>query len=126
MIKNRRMVRIMIYIVHRGLGGRYATYLRESVKRISRKRTISLSQDNPTRPGYKVAVCQSGSPMTQKQIRDMLEKDCVTFYVGDSKGLPDDIVSNSDMVMSISQLPIPHQLEAAIVVDQLENIVFEN
>ena len=116
----------MIYIVHRGLGGRYATYLRESVKRISRKRTISLSNDSPVKPGYKVAICQNGTPITQKQMREMLDKDCVTFYVGDSRGLGKDIIENSDMVMSISQLPIPHQLEAAIVVDQLENIVFEN
>ncbi len=116
----------MIHIVHRGIGGKYATYLRESVKRISRRRSVHLSSDNPARPGFRVAVCQSGDPLTQKQIKDILGKDCVTFYLGDSKGLPKEIIDASDAVMSISQLPIPHQLEAAIVVDQLENIVYES
>lgn len=117
--------RSMIHIVHRGLGGKYATYMRESVKRISRRRSVNLSCDSPTKPGYRVAVCQSGQPYTQSQIKDILDKECVTFYLGDSRGLPQDIIESSDAVMSISQLPIPHQLEAAIVVDQLEHIVFE-
>ena len=116
----------MIYIVHRGMGGKYTTYLRESVKRISRRRSVDLSNDAPVKPGFRVAVCHAGTPLTQDKIKDILGKECVTFFLGDSRGLPQEIVDSSDAVVSVSALPIPHQLEAAIVVDQLESLVFQD
>lgn len=115
----------MIHIVHRGLGGKYTNYAQDSVKRMRRIRAVDLSNSIPARPGFSIAVCRDGKPVTRDTLCHFLENEHVTIYIGDSKGLPDEIVDGSDAVVSVSSLPVPHQLEAAIIIEQIENIILE-
>jgi hypothetical protein len=115
----------MIHIVHRGMGGRYTSYIQESVRKIARKRPITISSSAPTKPGYRVAVSGVGGALTPAALRAMLGRQTVTFYFGDSRGIPDDVVAAADAVVSVSSLPIPHQIEAAILAEEIERAVFE-
>ena len=79
----------------------------------------------PAKPGFKVSICNSGQPLTENKIKEILARDCVTFFVGDSRGLPKEIIESSDEVVSVSELSIPHQIQTAIILDQLENLIIQ-
>ena len=116
----------MIYFVHRGMGGRYTSYVNDAVKKISRVRPILFSANSPHSPGLRVAVCQSGTPLTEERMRIFLAQENVTFYFGDSRGMPVEIVSSSDCAVSVSSLPVSHQIEAAIVADQVSRLLINS
>ena len=113
----------MIYFVHRGMGGRYTSYVQDSIRKINRVRPILLSSTSPPKPGFRVVICQSGSPLTEDGMRSLLNQEDVTFYFGDSRGMPAELISGSDCVVSVSSLPVPHQMEAIIVADQVGRLV---
>ena len=110
----------MVRFVHRGLGGKYSTYVRDSIRAISRIRTTELTDRSSSTKGFKVAIINHGTPLTETMVSDFLKKPELTFYFGDSCGLPADIVEACDVSCSVSSLPVAHQLEAAIVIQQVE------
>ena len=110
----------MINFVHKGMGGQYATYVKQTVQKIARLRDARLSSDASSASGYRVAVCATGAPLTIDDIEAILRHRKVTFFLGDSAGLDPSILSSSDKVVSVSSLPVAHHMEAAIIADQVE------
>lgn len=111
----------MLYLVHRGWGGRYTNYVSQNVKNISRIRRMELTPNEPANSGYKVVVCAEGVPLTESNLRSILSKPRVSFYVGDSKGVPKAVLDQADEVVSVSALKVCHQLEAAILTATIES-----
>jgi 23S rRNA pseudoU1915 N3-methylase RlmH len=115
----------MLNIVHLGNGGRYTNYLKETIKLIARIRPIQLSASLPsggTRP-FRVAIDKSGTPLTREALaRLMREREDITFVVGDSRGQRPETLAACDAVFSVSSLPVTHQIEAAILAEQIEMV----
>ena len=54
------------------------------------------------------------------KIRDFMEDNLdIVFIVGDANGLPSDIIKNSNMVLSLSKLTLPHLLARVVLIEQL-------
>jgi 23S rRNA (pseudouridine1915-N3)-methyltransferase len=54
------------------------------------------------------------------KIRDFMEDNLdIVFIVGDANGLPSDVIKNSNMVLSLSKLTLPHLLARVVLVEQL-------
>jgi len=110
----------MIYLIHRGWGGRYTNYVSQNVKSISRMRRMELTPQEPSNGGYKVVISANGVPLNESRLKTILSHPRVSFYIGDSKGVPEDIMNQADEIVSVSGLNIYHQLEAAILTASLE------
>ena len=113
----------MIHFIHRGLGGRYSNYIQQSLKRCQGRRPVEIANKRPGRRGYTVAVSHTGEPLTLEELRSLLDRKEVTFYIGDSKGLPEDWVQEADCVRSVATLPVSHEVEASIVAEKIEKLV---
>jgi len=111
----------MLYLIHRGWGGRYTNYVSQNVKGISRMRRMELTPNEPVNGGYRVVVCADGAPLTESKLKSILDRPRVSFYVGDSKGVPQALLEQADEVVSVSTLKVCHQLEAAILTATIEN-----
>lgn len=114
----------MINFVYRGLGSKYTQYIRDGIKRIDRRRTAYLLTEY-SGAGYAVAIHHSGEALTVEQLRELLVKPKLTFHVGDSRGMPEEILNASNAVYSVSGLPIHHQMEMAILVEEVEKALAE-
>ena len=54
------------------------------------------------------------------KIRDFMEDNLdIVFIVGDANGLPSDVIKNSNMVLSLSKLTMPHLLARVVLIEQL-------
>jgi len=113
----------MIRFIHRGMGGKYTNYISQAIRNIARCQAIEFSSNTPSSPGYRVAISKSGQPLTASELKDILSKQNITFFLGDSKGLPKEILDESDAVYSVSSLNVPHQLEAAILIGEVESLL---
>ena len=113
----------MLSIVHLGGGGKYANYLKEAAKRISRLRPIQVLTATPTgTKSFRVAVHASGEPLTREELTNLMARDDIAFIIGDSRGIRPEVLSSCHAVYSVSPLPVSHQIEAAILAEQIEQI----
>lgn len=54
------------------------------------------------------------------KIRDFMEDNLdIVFIIGDANGLPSDVIKNSNMVLSLSKLTLPHLLARVVLIEQL-------
>jgi len=54
------------------------------------------------------------------KIRDFMEDNLdIVFIVGDANGLPSDVIKNSNIVLSLSKLTLPHLLARVVLIEQL-------
>lgn len=116
----------MIYLIHRGWGGRYTNYVSQNIKSICRMRRMELTQFAPTDGGYKVVISDSGVQLDDSCLKSILGRPKVSFYIGDSKGIPKEIVENADIIVSVSGLKINHQLQAMILTNSIEQTLLNH
>lgn len=75
---------------------------------------------------YVVALCIDGRKTDNKAIclhRERAErkgKTCVTYIIGGSLGLSDDVIRRADEKMSFSNMTFPHQLMRVMLLEVLE------
>ncbi len=74
--------------------------------------------------GYKIALCIEGVKLTSgglagkiKQLSDRGEE--ITFIIGSSCGLSDEVKSRADFCLSFSDMTFPHQLMRVILAEQI-------
>lgn len=115
----------MIEFYHLGHGGRYTQYLNDTVRKISRRRPALIGAKRQGTRSHTVVITQGAPPLTEGRLRTILAGREVTFILGDSRGVPSALVSEADEAVSLSQLCLPHHLEAAVLVEQVERIVSE-
>ncbi len=75
--------------------------------------------------GYKIALCVEGKQMSSecfaKLIEDLPGKGYsdLTFVIGDSDGMGDDVKAACDLRLSFSEMTFPHQLMRVILLEQI-------
>ena len=89
-------------------------------------RRMELTPQESSNSGYKVVSSSQGSPHTESKLKAILSHTRVSFYIGDSKGVPENILNQADEIISVSGLKSPHQLEAAILTDSLEQALINS
>ncbi|PWM45950.1 MAG: 23S rRNA (pseudouridine(1915)-N(3))-methyltransferase RlmH [Clostridiales bacterium] len=118
-------------------------YLREAAdeykKRLSRfckLNIIELAESEPkkekalinkTLRGFVIALCVEGKKYTSEQFTEVVEKTSlknskITFVIGSSEGLDEEIKRAADLQLSFSDMTFPHQLMRIIFLEQLYRV----
>lgn len=76
------------------------------------------------KPGYTIAMCVEGvqlsSPDIAKKISAVMQAaPRITFIIGGSLGLSDEVKSHSDMRLSFGAVTLPHQLMRVVLMEQI-------
>lgn len=72
-----------------------------------------------------VTLCIEGKQMSSKQFSSFFDDTAVsgqgnvTFIIGSSYGLSEELKKNSDMKMSMSEMTFPHQLARVMLLEQI-------
>lgn len=74
--------------------------------------------------GYKIALCVEGgklsSPALASRMQTLVDKgEEVTFIIGSSCGLDDEVKDSADLKLSFSDMTFPHQLMRVILLEQI-------
>lgn len=73
--------------------------------------------------GYKIALSPEGKAMTSenfaKLIKTQSQRGDVSFFIGGSCGLSQDLKSQSDIILSFSAMTMPHQLFRVVLLEQI-------
>ena len=82
----------------------------DHLKKFKNKFIVALDEDGELLDSLKFA----------NKIRAFMENNLdIIFIVGDANGLPRDIIRNSNMVLSLSKLTLPHLLARVVLIEQL-------
>ena len=82
----------------------------EHIKKFKNKFIFALDEDGELLDSLEFA----------NKIRDFMEDNLdIVFIVGDANGLPSDVIKNSNMVLSLSKLTLPHLLARVVLIEQL-------
>lgn len=76
------------------------------------------------RQSYIVAMCIEGNQMTSEQFASLLDnaamqKGSITFIIGGSLGLSDEVKRSADRLLSMSKMTFPHQLARLVLCEQI-------
>ena len=77
------------------------------------------------RKGYKIALCVEGKQMSSEELSSRLDGlatsgiSDVTFVIGDSDGMGEDVKALCDYRLSFSKMTFPHQLMRVILLEQI-------
>lgn len=73
--------------------------------------------------GFKIALTPEGKSMTSEKfaelIRTQSQKGDVSFFIGGSCGLSQDLKTKSDLMLSFSPMTMPHQLFRIVLLEQI-------
>jgi len=73
--------------------------------------------------GYKIALSPEGKQMTSesfaKMIKQHSQRGDISFFIGGSNGLSDKMKAKSDLVLSFSDMTMPHQLFRIVLLEQV-------
>ena len=112
-------------------------YLREAadeyVKRIgayASLKTVEVGRERDLIPrlpkkGYKIALCVEGRQMSSEAFAELVEDlpgkgfSDLTFVIGDSDGMGEDVKNSCDLRLSFSEMTFPHQLMRVILLEQI-------
>ena len=77
--------------------------------------------------GFVVALDERGKEFKSTELAEKLSKialsnSIISFVIGGSWGLTDDIRNNADLVLSFSKFTFPHQLMRVVLLEQLYRI----
>lgn len=84
---------------------------------------LILKRLNPS--SLKIALCVEGKKVSSEGLAQMLEdagiggKSEITFIIGGSEGLSDEVKKAADFKMSFSDMTFPHQLMRVILLEQV-------
>ena len=82
----------------------------DHLKKFKNKFIVALDEDGELLDSLEFA----------NKIRDFMEDNLdIIFIVGDANGLPSDVIKNSNMVLSLSKLTLPHLLARVVLIEQL-------
>ena len=74
--------------------------------------------------GYVVALCIDGNEVTSVGLCDLIEKvsqtnSTITFVIGGSHGLSQEVRSRADKCVSLGRITMPHQLCRVVLTEQI-------
>ena len=84
----------------------------EQVKNIEGQRLMKVFKDS-----YVVALAINGKSLTSEGLADFISH--ITFVIGGSLGLSDEVLNRADYKLSFSAMTFPHQLMRVILLEQI-------
>ena len=74
--------------------------------------------------GYAVAMCIEGTEVSSEQLADKISavsmtSSNITFIIGGSLGLSDEVKNRSDIRLSFGRITLPHQLMRVVLCEQI-------
>ncbi|MBR5721472.1 MAG: 23S rRNA (pseudouridine(1915)-N(3))-methyltransferase RlmH [Clostridia bacterium] len=108
----------------------------EYIKRLSRFCDLEITETPESTPqkekdailknikGKTVALCVEGKQMPSEKLAEFIEKTSqsspkITFVIGGSDGLDEEVKSQADLKLSFSEMTFPHQLMRIILLEQI-------
>jgi len=72
----------------------------------------------------KIALCVEGKQLSSEELSALMEKSAaeyskITFIIGSSHGLSEEVKNAADMKLSFSKMTFPHQLMRVILTEQI-------
>lgn len=122
------------------VGSLKEAYLRDAAaeysKRLSRFCRLSVRQIEESRPdrekaailracrGVRIALCVEGEHMSSEELAARIRAyeqrtSCITFIIGSSEGLHDEVKAAADLKLSFSDMTFPHQLMRVMLLEQI-------
>ena len=74
---------------------------------------------------YVIALCIEGKEMTSDKHREYVDKaaymgkECITYVIGGSLGLPKWVKDRADLKLSFSKMTFPHQLMRMVLLEEI-------
>lgn len=117
----------MIKFIHLGTGGTHTRQVNEEIKKINRIRPCRLSNTLATNGTHIVVFSSNASKvLTNDILEKILSESEVSFIVGDSNGIPEQVVNNADEVYALTAIPTTHQLQALILAEALSTSIIQS
>lgn len=82
-----------------------------------------------TSKDYLIALCIEGKEITTKQHREYMERaldegyETITYVIGGSLGLPEQIKRRANLKMSFSRMTFPHQLMRMVLCEEIVQVL---
>lgn len=91
----------------------------EKIKETEGKKILSALKD-----GTVVALCIEGKLFSSEDIAEFIQKTAnvssrISFIIGGSLGLSDEVKSRADVKMSVGKITLPHQLMRVVLSEQI-------
>ncbi len=90
---------------------------------VAKRKEAELIIERLPPSSYVVALDRSGSQRTSEEFSKLLKQENVTFIIGGPVGLSQDVLDESDTVLSLSELTFPHQLARILLLEQIYRAV---
>lgn len=90
---------------------------------VGKEGKLLLKKINPS--SYKIALCVEGKKASSEKFAEIVEnagingKSEITFIIGGSDGLSDEVKLTADLRLSFSDMTFPHQLMRVILLEQV-------
>lgn len=91
----------------------------EKIKQTEGKKILSK-----IKPGAVAALCIEGKLFSSEDIADFMKKTAntssrITFIIGGSLGLSDEVKGRADIKLSVGRITLPHQLMRVVLLEQI-------
>jgi len=93
----------------------------EQVKLVEGQKILKKIKDS----SYAIAMCIDGKQLTSVELADKIADlgvngySDITFIIGGSNGLSDEVINRADMKLSFSKMTFPHQLFKIVLLEQI-------
>ena len=97
------------------------------IKEKEGKKILSKIKDN----SYVIALAIDGKNLSSEELAETINKlgvrgiSNITFVIGGSLGLSDEVLSRADYKLSFSKMTFPHQLMRLILLEQVYRALFQ-
>ena len=101
---------------------RIGGYARLNIKETKNDRELI---PNLQKKSYKIALCVEGKQLSSEELAEKIENVTssgvseITFVIGDSDGMGEDVKAECDLRLSFSKMTFPHQLMRVILLEQI-------
>ena len=97
----------------------------EREKEIILKKEAERIKDKISQGSYVISLCVEGRQQSSEELAKLIDKTVteitgnLTFIIGGSLGLSDEIKNRSDLKLSFSKMTFPHRLMRVILLEQI-------
>lgn len=101
---------------------RISGYARLNIKETKNDRELI---PNLQKKSFKIALCVEGKQLSSEELAEKIETvtssgvSDITFVIGDSDGMGEDVKAECDLRLSFSKMTFPHQLMRVILLEQI-------
>lgn len=105
---------------------RLSRFAKVEIKEIAEGKNLVVEGEAILRAarGYKIALCVEGEKLSSPALAEKVKRLCdrgeeLTFIIGSSCGLSDEVKAIADYKLSFSDMTFPHQLMRVILLEQI-------